>query len=90
MRFFGFAESKRNELTREETNACFDISPTMFPKSDEPWYCNKNVATSNATEFNYQPEVHTNLRGIDTICATYNVSFLHCHDVWSACNENKS
>jgi len=26
--------------------------------------------------FNYKPRVHTNLRGINTICASYNVSFL--------------
>lgn len=42
--------------------------------NDEPQYCDKNVATLEATNFNYQPGVHTNLRGIDTICATYNVS----------------
>jgi len=36
---------------------------------DEPRYCNKNVATPKATDFNYQPEVRTNLGGIDTICA---------------------
>jgi len=33
----------------------------MAPKSDEPWYCNKNVATSRATSFTYQPRVRTNL-----------------------------
>ena len=48
---------------------------------DEPRYCNKNAATLKATDFNYQPGVHTNLRGISTICASNNVSFLCCHDV---------
>ena len=33
------------------------------------------------TNFNYQLRVHTNLRGISAICETYNMSFLHCHDV---------
>ena len=48
---------------------------------DDPRYCNKNVATPKATDFNYQPGVRTNLRGIGTICVAYNVSFLCCHDV---------
>ena len=57
------------------------ISVLDMPKSDEPQYCNKNAATPKATKFNYQPGVRTQLRGIDTICATYNVSFLHYHDL---------
>ena len=68
--FFSYTESKRNESTMEENNAYFDTSLATMPKSDEPLYCNKNVATPKATNFNYQPEVHTNLRGIITICAT--------------------
>ena len=52
----------------EENNAYFDTSLVMAPKSDEPQYCNKNVATNEATNFNYQPGVCTNLRGISTIC----------------------
>ena len=79
--FLLFQKVKRNESTREENNAYFDTSLTTVPKSDEPWYCNKNVATLKATDFNYQPGVRTNLRGISTICAAYNVSFLCCHDV---------
>jgi len=31
------------------------------PKSNEPRYCRKNVATPKATNFTYQPGVHTNL-----------------------------
>ena len=61
---------KRNESTREENNAYFDTSLAMAPKSDEPQYCNKNVATPKAIKFNYQPRVHTKLRGIDTTCAS--------------------
>ena len=72
---------KRNEPTREENNAYFDTSSTINPKSDEPWYCNKNVATPKATDFNYQSGVRKNLRGINTICVAYNMSFLCCHDV---------
>ena len=72
---------KINESTREENNAYFDTSLAMAPKSDEPRYCNKNAGTPNATDFNYQPEVRTNLRGIDTICVACNVSFLCCHDL---------
>ena len=64
---------KKNESNREESNAYFDTSPTMVPKSDKPRYCNKNDATPKATSFNYQPGVHTKLRGIDIVCATYNV-----------------
>ena len=56
-------------------------SLTMALKSDEPRYCNKNAAIPKATDFNYQPEVHINLRGIHTICAVSNVSFLFFHDV---------
>ena len=67
--FCFFQKLKRNESTREGNNAYFDTSLTMAPKSDEPWYCNKNVATPKATDFNYQPDVRTKLRGIDTICA---------------------
>ena len=48
---------------------------------DEPQYCNKNATTLKATNFNYQPRDRTNIRGISTVCATYNVSFLCCHDV---------
>ena len=33
-------------------------------KSDEPGYCNKNVATPRATSFTYQPGVRTNLEVI--------------------------
>jgi len=47
---------------------------------DEPRYCNKNAATPKAFDFNYQLGVRTNLKGINTICATYNVSFLCCHE----------
>jgi len=81
MKFFIFVESKINESTREENNAYFDTSPTTLAKSDEPRYCNKNIITPKATNFNYQLGVCTYLRGIRTIYATYNVSFLHCHDV---------
>ena len=79
--FLFFQKVKRNESTREENNAYFDTSPATVPKRDEPRYCNKNVATPKATDFNYQPSVRTNLRGISTICAAYNVSFLFYHDV---------
>jgi len=37
---------------------------------DEPWYCNKNVATPKDTNFNYQSKVLINLRGVNTICST--------------------
>ena len=57
-----------------------DISK-LQDQVDEPQYCNKNSATPKATDFNYQLGVRTNLRGIDTICAAYNVSFICCHDV---------
>ena len=78
---FVLVESKRNESTIEENNACFNTSLTMAPKSDEPQYCNKNAKNPKAINFTYQPMVHTNLRGIGTICAAYNVSFLCCHNV---------
>ena len=74
--FFVFVEIKRNESNGDENNAYFDTSPTTTPKSDEPRYCNKNAATSKAINFNYQLRVRTKLRGISTICATYNVSLL--------------
>ena len=76
-----FQKVKGNESTREENNAYFDISPKTMPKSYEPQYCNKNVATLKATNFNYQPKVCKNLRGMDTIFVAYNASFLYCHDV---------
>ena len=79
--FLFLKKVKRNESTRKENNAYFDTSSAMVPKSDEPQYCNKNSTTPKAINFNYQLGVHTNLRGIGTICATYNVSFLCCHDV---------
>jgi len=59
-----------------ENNEYFDTSLTMVQKRDEPQYCNKNVATPKTTNLNYEPEVHTNLRELGTICATYNVSFV--------------
>ena len=43
---------------------------------DEPQHCEKTVATPKATNLNYQPEVRTNLRGVDTICIACNVSLL--------------
>jgi len=61
-----------------EENVVEDLS---LKQIDEPQYCNKNVATPKATDFKYQNEVCTNLRGIETICATYIVSFLYYHDV---------
>ena len=79
--FLFLKKVKRNESTREENNAYFDTSLATVSKSDEPLYCNKNAATPKATNFNYQPMVRTNLRGVGTICAAYNVSFLCCHDV---------
>jgi len=79
--FLYFRKVKRNESTREENNAYFNTSLTTAPKSDELPYCNKNAATLKAIDFNYQPRVRKNLRGIDTICETYNVSFLCCHNV---------
>ena len=78
---FFFWRKKINESTREENNAYFDTSLKMMPKSDEPQYCNNNVETSKATNFNYQLEVCKKLRGIDTICATYNVSLFSLYDV---------
>jgi len=50
--------------------------PKYHALCDEPRYCNKNVATPKASEFNYQPGVCTNLRGIGTIFASYKVSSL--------------
>ena len=79
MQLIFFQKVKGNESTREENNAYFDTSSAMMPKSDEPRYCNKNA--TKATDFNYQPEVCTNLRGVNTICVAYIVSFLNCHDV---------
>ena len=56
MQFFLLLQKvKRNESTREENNAYFDTSLATAPKSIEPWYCNKNVATPKATDFNDQP-----------------------------------
>ena len=68
--FYFLQKLKINESTKEENNAYFDTSLPMTPKRDELRYHKKNVATHKATEFNYQPEVHKNLRGIGTICAT--------------------
>ena len=79
--FFVFCRKKRNESTREDENAYFDTSLETAPKSDEPQYCNKNATTPKATNFNYQPEVCTKLRGIDTICEKYNVSLFFSYDV---------
>jgi len=50
--FFCFCrKQKKNESTREENNANFDTSLATVPKSDEPQYCNKNVATPKPTDF---------------------------------------
>ena len=49
-------------------------------ESNEPHYYNKNVSTPKETNLNYQARVHTNLRGVDTICGTCNVSFFHWFD----------
>ena len=68
--FFFLQKLKRNESTREEKNAYFDTFLAMPPKSNEPSYCNKNATTPNAINFNYQPRVRKNLRGISTICET--------------------
>jgi len=74
---FAFAEIKRNESTREEKNSYFDTSSITVPKSDEPRYCNKNVATPKAINLNYKPRFCTNLTGVRAKCATYNVSLFH-------------
>lgn len=47
---------KKNESTKEENNAYFDTSPATASTSDDPQYCNKNVATPKATNFNSQTE----------------------------------
>lgn len=47
----------------------------MLEEVDEP-YSNKNIATPKATKLNYQPRFHTNLRGVDTICASIIFLFL--------------
>ena len=79
--FLFLQKLKINESIREENNAYFDTSSATVLKSDEPRYCNKNVATPKAINFNYQPGARTNLRGVGSMCAAYNVSFLSCHDV---------
>ena len=86
---FCFCRKKRNESTRKENNGYFDTLPTMMPKSDQPQCCNKNVATPKCNNFNYEPEVHRNLRGIGTICATYNVSLFSWSNVmeWMSWNQ---
>ena len=58
----------------EENNAYFDTSMKTERKINEPQYCNKNFSTAEATNFNYQPRVRTNLRGISTIRASYKES----------------
>ena len=65
--FLFLQKVKRNESIREKKNAYFDTSQAIVPKSDEPQYCNKNVANPKATDFNYQPGVRTNLRGVGTV-----------------------
>ncbi len=45
-------------------NTYLDTSLEMAPKSDEPWYCIKDVATPKDLNLNYQPGVHTNLEMI--------------------------
>ena len=47
--------------------------------NNEPRYCNKNDTTPKATNFNYQPRICIRLRGIGTICGSYNMSFLFYH-----------
>ena len=74
--FFVFVESKINESIIEEKNANFDTLPEMAPKSDEPQYCNKNFATPKATNLNYQPGVHTNLRAVGIVYAADTFLFL--------------
>ena len=60
-----------------------------FITGDEAQYCNKNVATTEATNFNYKLRVRTNLRGVGTICAAYNVSLFHWSSVmeWISWNQ---
>ncbi|MCY6488292.1 hypothetical protein, partial [Actinobacillus pleuropneumoniae] len=79
-KYFLLFQKVKNESTRKGNNAYLDIFLTTAPKSDEPQYCSKNVATPKATNFNYQLGVHTNLRSVDPICTAYSVSFLCFHD----------
>ena len=71
--FFVFA--KRKEMNQLGKKTMHTLIPPwkQCQKSDESQYCNMNTATPKATNFNYQLGVRTNLRGIDIICATYNV-----------------
>lgn len=49
----------------------------MILTVDVPEYCNKNIVTPKATNLTYQPGVCTNVRGVNTICASYNLYFFH-------------
>lgn len=86
--YFFFLFIWLNENTMEEKNAYFNASLATTPEIDEAWYCNKNVSTPKATDFNYQPRVRTKLRGLDTICEKYNVSFLCYHYVMECMHWN--
>lgn len=50
--------------TKEEHGGVITVSSILAETCDEPRYCNNNATTPRATNFTYQPRVHTNLEVI--------------------------
>lgn len=63
-----------NISTRERNSKYFDTSLAIAPKSDVPQYCNNNVVTLMGLKFNCEHGICTNMRRVDTICATGTIS----------------
>ena len=56
-------KSKEKNNAKTKSKHILDTSPTTMPKSGEPWYCTKNVATTRGCPtLLYQPGVRTNLK----------------------------
>jgi len=55
-----------------------DTSPPMTPKSDEPQYCNKDVATPRVTNFTLSTQGSYELGG-DNVIFTADATIYSCH-----------
>jgi len=65
-----FFQKRKRESFQEQESDFFETCPNNDAKHDGPQYCNKNVATLEAIDLNYQPRVRAKFKGDDTVCET--------------------
>ena len=69
-------KGKHKIMLKSKSKHLLDNSPTTMPKSGEPWYCTKSVATPRGCPtLLYQPRVRTKLDV--TILYTQQMHYVH-------------